>query len=51
MSSISKVFAGRLAKVLNSIIFTSQSAFLKGRHLVDGPMIVNEVNHLAKRRN
>ena len=46
---LSKVLAKRLSKVMNSIISVSQSAFLKGRHLVDGVLIVNEVVDLAKR--
>lgn len=31
---LSKVLAARLSKIMNSIISRSQSAFLKGRHLV-----------------
>ena len=46
---LSKVLAARLSKVMNSIIFVSQSAFLKGRHLVDGVLVVNEVVDLAKK--
>ena len=45
---LSKVLATRLSKVMNSIISGSQSAFLKGRHLVDGVLVVNEVVDLAK---
>ena len=48
---LSKVLANRLSKVMNSIISVSQSAFLKGRHLVDGVLIVNEVVDLEKREN
>ena len=48
---LSKVLAGRLAKVMNSVITKSLSTFLKGRHLVDGVMIVNEVVNVAKRKN
>jgi len=46
---LSKVLALRLSKVMNSIISMSQSAFLKGRHFVDGVLVVNEVVDLAKR--
>ena len=46
---LSKVLANRLSKVMNSINSISQSAFLKGRHLVDGVLIVNEVVDLTKR--
>jgi len=48
---LSKVLASRLSNEMNSIISVSQSAFLKGRHLVDGVLIINEVVDLAKREN
>jgi hypothetical protein len=48
---LAKVLTGRLAKVMNSVISKSQSAFLKGRHLVDGVLIANEVVELARLRN
>lgn len=48
---LSKLLSSRLTKVMNSIILTSQSGFLKGRNLVDGVLIVNEVVDLAKRSN
>jgi hypothetical protein len=46
---LSKVLANRLGKVMNSIISKNQSAFIKGRHLVDGVVVANEVVDLAKR--
>ncbi|KAK2446576.1 hypothetical protein QL285_017365 [Trifolium repens] len=46
---VAKVLASRLAKVMGSIIAPNQSAFLKGRLLVDGVLVVNEVVDLAKR--
>jgi len=46
-----KVLAYKLSKMMNSIIFGSQSAFLKGRHLVDGVLVVNEVVDLTKKSN
>jgi len=46
---LSKVLVATLSKVMNSIISGSQSAFLKGRNLVDGVLGVNEVVNLAKR--
>ncbi|GAU26515.1 hypothetical protein TSUD_361480 [Trifolium subterraneum] len=46
---IAKVLAGRLAIVMNSVVATIQSAFIKGRSLVDGVMMVNEVVDLAKK--
>jgi len=48
---LAKVLAGRLSKVMSSVISKSQSTFLKGRQLVDGVMIVNEVVELARLRN
>lgn len=44
-----KVLATRLSKLMNSIISESQSTFLKGRHLVDGVLVVNEMVDLAKK--
>ncbi|WJX73888.1 hypothetical protein P8452_57616 [Trifolium repens] len=40
---IAKVLTIRLAKVMDTIISTTQSTFIKGRNLVDGVLIVNEV--------
>jgi hypothetical protein len=45
---VAKVLANRLSKVMNSLIAQNQSAFLKGRNLVDGVLVVNEVIDLAK---
>jgi len=42
-----KVLAVRVSKVMNPIIFASQSAFLKGRHLVEEVLIVNKVVDLV----
>ncbi|GAU25119.1 hypothetical protein TSUD_274080 [Trifolium subterraneum] len=46
---IAKVLAGRLAKVMDLVVATTQSAFLVGRNLVDGVLVVNEVVDLAKK--
>nr|GEV49138.1 putative RNA-directed DNA polymerase, eukaryota, reverse transcriptase zinc-binding domain protein [Tanacetum cinerariifolium] len=40
---IAKVLALRLAKVVDSIVSLEQTAFVKGRQILDGPMLVNEV--------
>jgi len=48
---LAKVLARRLASVVNSIIYPSQSAFLKGRHLVDGVLVVNELVDYVKKAN
>lgn len=45
------MLVGRLVKVMNSIIAPSQSAFLKGRNLVDGVVMINKVVDLAKKTN
>jgi hypothetical protein len=46
---IAKVLAARLAKVMDSVVASTQSAFIKGRNLVDSVMVVNEVVDLAKK--
>jgi hypothetical protein len=46
---IAKVLAGRLAKVMNSVVSNTQTAFIKGRHLVNGVVVINEVVDLAKK--
>jgi hypothetical protein len=46
---IAKVLAKRLAKVMDLVISSNQSAFIKGRNLVDGVLVVNEVVDWAKK--
>lgn len=46
---LAKVLARRLERVMNSIITPAQSAFLKGRHLVDGVLAINELVDYAKK--
>ncbi|XP_058727126.1 uncharacterized protein LOC131598556 [Vicia villosa] len=41
--ALSKLLAGRLKGVLNSIISSNQSAFVPGRHLLAGVLIATEV--------
>ncbi|MFS7958360.1 putative RNA-directed DNA polymerase [Helianthus anomalus] len=47
---VSKVLANRLKKVLGSVISVNQSAFLKDRLILDGPLILNEVFAWLKKR-
>jgi hypothetical protein len=46
---IAKVLTNRLAKVMNLLISSNQSAFIKGRNLFDGVLVVDEVVDLAKK--
>jgi len=48
---LAKVLDRRLGKVMDSIISSSQSAFVKDRNLVDGVLVANEMVDYAKRRN
>jgi hypothetical protein len=47
---IAKVLATRLGHVMNSLIAQNQSVFIKGRNLVDGVVVVNELVDLMKRQ-
>jgi hypothetical protein len=46
---VAKVLTARLARVMDSIVANTQSAFLKERQLVDGVVVINEVVDFAKR--
>jgi hypothetical protein len=46
---IAKVFVSRLARVVEDLIPKKQSAFLKGRQLVDCLVVANEVVDFAKK--
>ncbi|KAI3761869.1 hypothetical protein L1987_52291 [Smallanthus sonchifolius] len=48
--AISKAIANRMRKVLDGVISEPQSAFLKGRYILDGPLIVNELITWIKKR-
>ncbi|XP_035832700.1 uncharacterized protein LOC118481646 [Helianthus annuus] len=48
---VSKVLANRLKKVLGSVISENQSAFLSGKFILDGPLIINKtINWLKKNK-
>ncbi|KAJ0955071.1 putative RNA-directed DNA polymerase [Helianthus annuus] len=40
---VSKVIAKRMQKMIGSVISDSHSAFQKGKFILDGPLIINEV--------
>ncbi|XP_071740970.1 uncharacterized protein [Rutidosis leptorrhynchoides] len=40
---ITKILANRFAAVIDKIISKEQSAFIKGRQILDGPMIISEL--------
>ncbi|KAJ9544963.1 hypothetical protein OSB04_024670 [Centaurea solstitialis] len=46
---ISKVLAERLKGVLSTVVSNTQSAFIKGRSILDGPLMVNELISWAKK--
>jgi hypothetical protein len=48
---LAKVLANRLRGVLGSVISDSQSTFVKGKQILDGILIANEVVDEAKRLN
>jgi hypothetical protein len=47
---VAKVLASRLAPVTDSLISSNQSAFIKGRQLVDDVVAVNEIIDVARRK-
>ncbi|XP_022008026.1 uncharacterized protein LOC110907340 [Helianthus annuus] len=46
---ISKVIASRIKKIIGDIISESQSAFLKERFILDGPLVLNELISWVKK--
>ncbi|KAL4561960.1 hypothetical protein LXL04_034146 [Taraxacum kok-saghyz] len=47
---VSKVLGNRLKSVLPSIISDVQSAFVKNRKILDGPLVLNEIINWAKHK-
>ena len=48
---LSKVLANRLRSIMRSIISDSQSSFIKGRKILDGILVANEVVDEARKSN
>ncbi|KAJ0877963.1 putative RNA-directed DNA polymerase [Helianthus annuus] len=46
---VSKVLANRLKKVIGSVVSESQSAFLEGNFILDGPLMVNEIHRWGEK--
>lgn len=46
---VAKVLASRLAPIMDKLISSNQSAFIKGRQLVDGVVAVNEIIDFARK--
>ena len=46
---MAKALANRLKKVVGSMIGDTQTTFVKGRNILDGPLIINEVCSWAKK--
>ncbi|GKB69895.1 putative reverse transcriptase domain-containing protein [Tanacetum coccineum] len=47
---IGKILANRLSIVINELISHEQSAFIKGRQILDGPLILNKIISWCKSR-
>lgn len=45
---VSKILASRLKQVVGSVVGEVQSAYIEGRHILEGPLMVNEVYSWAK---
>ncbi|GJT66456.1 RNA-directed DNA polymerase, eukaryota [Tanacetum coccineum] len=48
---IAKILANRLSKVIDSLVSQEQSAFVSGRQILDGPLILSEIIDWYKKRN
>ncbi|GKA81473.1 RNA-directed DNA polymerase, eukaryota, partial [Tanacetum coccineum] len=48
---VTKILANRLMEVISELVSDTQSAFVAGRQILDGPFILDELIHWCKRRN
>ncbi|KAI3751226.1 hypothetical protein L2E82_22274 [Cichorium intybus] len=46
---ISKILAIRLKKIIGTVISDVQSAYVEGRNILDGPLVINELYSWAKK--
>lgn len=44
------MLAGRLCKVMKTVILANQSAFIQGSNILDGVVVVNELIDYAKKQ-
>ncbi|GJU32050.1 RNA-directed DNA polymerase, eukaryota [Tanacetum coccineum] len=47
---ISKILANRLSKVIDKLVSKEQSAFISGRQILDGPLILSEIIQWYRKR-
>nr|GEU78008.1 hypothetical protein [Tanacetum cinerariifolium] len=47
---ISKLISNRLSKVIDKVVSKEQSAFIAGRQILDGPLIISEIIQWYKKR-
>nr|GEV35036.1 RNA-directed DNA polymerase, eukaryota, reverse transcriptase zinc-binding domain protein [Tanacetum cinerariifolium] len=47
---IAKVLANRLQQVVHSVVSEVQTAYLKGRQIIDGPLMMNEIISWASKK-
>ncbi|GKD06940.1 putative RNA-directed DNA polymerase, eukaryota, reverse transcriptase zinc-binding domain protein, partial [Tanacetum coccineum] len=45
---IAKILANRLSKVIDKVVSKEQSAFISGRQILDGPLIISEISGTKK---
>ncbi|GKD08130.1 RNA-directed DNA polymerase, eukaryota, reverse transcriptase zinc-binding domain protein [Tanacetum coccineum] len=47
---VAKVLANRLSKVIDKVVSKEQSAFISGRFILDGPLILSEIMSWYKKK-